>query len=125
MIWEWERTTFIKVRLPADADDKTYTWTSDNEGIATVDENGVVTAVSLGAASIRATANDGSGVYGECNVYVREASSETITLSGGDPYHDYNPSGEHFDVSGYTDSEGKLKVDNQYTISRWNKTKLR
>ena len=104
--------------LPDNADDKTYTWTSDNERIATVDENGVVTAVNyLGVASIRATANDGSGVYGECNVSVREASSETITLSVGYPYWDYTQPGEHFEVSGFTDFEGKLKVDNEHNMT--------
>ena len=32
----------------------------------------LLTAVGDGTAHIRATANDGSGVYGECTVYVIE-----------------------------------------------------
>ena len=36
---------------------KTITWSSDNESIATVDSNGVVTAVAAGSANITATAS--------------------------------------------------------------------
>ena len=60
---------------PDEATDKTYTWSSDATGVATVDENGVVTAVAAGTAHIRATANDGSGVYGECTVTVSDLSA--------------------------------------------------
>lgn len=55
---------------PADATDKTVTWSSDQEAIATVDENGLVTAVAAGTAIITATANDGSGVTATCTVTV-------------------------------------------------------
>lgn len=41
--------------LPENATDKTVTWTSDNEAVATV-ADGVVTAVSVGTATITATA---------------------------------------------------------------------
>ena len=40
---------------------KTVTWTSSNEVVATVDENGVVTAVAAGTANITATATNGTG----------------------------------------------------------------
>lgn len=55
---------------PDDADNRTVTWTSDNEEIATVDENGLVTAVGEGTATITATANDGSDVSASCVVTV-------------------------------------------------------
>lgn len=41
---------------PSDATEKTVTWKSSNANVATVDENGVVTAVSEGTAKITATA---------------------------------------------------------------------
>ena len=48
------------------------TWTSSNEAIATVDQNGKVTPVAPGDATITATAKDGSGVSGSCKVTVTE-----------------------------------------------------
>ena len=45
---------------PDDAANKTVTWSSDNEAVATVDADGVVTAVSAGTATITATATNGT-----------------------------------------------------------------
>ncbi len=44
---------------PSDASVKTVTWYTEDESIATVDENGVVTAVSEGAVNIYALSDDG------------------------------------------------------------------
>ena len=76
---------------PDDADNRTVTWTSDNEEIATVDENGLVTAVGEGTATITATANDGSGVSASCVVTVTfidgiadvETSKVTVFAANG------------------------------------------
>ena len=48
------------------------TWTSSNEAIATVDQNGKVTPVAPGTATITATAKDGSNVSGSCKITVTE-----------------------------------------------------
>ena len=54
-------------------DNAPYTWSSLNTDVATVNAStGEVTAVAAGTARIRATAKDGSGVYGECIVTVKE-----------------------------------------------------
>ncbi|MCQ2386044.1 MAG: Ig-like domain-containing protein, partial [Clostridia bacterium] len=53
--------------FPQDASIRTVTWTSDKPGIATVDENGVVTAVAAGSCVITAKTNDpGSRASGRC-----------------------------------------------------------
>ncbi|MDO1511875.1 Ig-like domain-containing protein [Maribacter confluentis] len=44
---------------PADADDISVTWSSDNNDIATVDSNGVVNAIQEGTATVTVTTNDG------------------------------------------------------------------
>lgn len=44
---------------PSDAEDKTITWTSSDEGVATVDEKGIVTAVGGGEATIKAASSNG------------------------------------------------------------------
>ena len=62
--------TLTATVLPDNATDKSVTWSSSNTGVATVDQNGVVTGVASGTAHIIATANDGSGVADTCTVSV-------------------------------------------------------
>lgn len=62
---------------PADATDKTMTWASGNTAVATVDQNGKVTAVGNGTATITVTTTDG-GYTASCTVSV-----STYTSSGG------------------------------------------
>lgn len=45
-------------------------WSSDNTGVATVDENGKVTGIKEGACTITATINNGSGKFATCTVTV-------------------------------------------------------
>ena len=59
---------------PDEATDKTVTWASSDESVCTV-ADGIVTAVAEGTATITATANDGSGVTGTCEVIVTDLSA--------------------------------------------------
>ena len=65
---------------PSNASNKSVTWTSSNNSVATVDYNGVVTAISAGTCTITATARDGSGVSASCAVTVPKLVSG-ITLN--------------------------------------------
>ena len=51
-------------------DDKAVTWSSSDEDVATVDENGVVTAVSGGTATITATSVVNENITATCDVRV-------------------------------------------------------
>ena len=61
--------------IPDNVNDPTLTWSSDNEDVATVDQNGNVKAISQGKAVITVTANDGSGKTATCTVTVKKKSS--------------------------------------------------
>ena len=55
---------------PANAANKKVKWESSDESVATVSEDGTVTGISVGEATIKATALDGSGCSDECVVEV-------------------------------------------------------
>ena len=56
--------------LPEDATNKAVTWTTSDPTVATVDENGLVTAVATGVATITATTTDGTNLEANCAVTV-------------------------------------------------------
>ena len=67
------KTTTIKANvLPSDASNKSVSWKSSNPSVATVDSDGLVTAVSAGVATITATTTDGSKLSASCEVTVIE-----------------------------------------------------
>jgi uncharacterized protein YjdB len=61
---------------PAEATDKSVTWTSSTPSVATVDASGVVTAVAEGEATITATASN--GLYATCAVTVTASSAPSL-----------------------------------------------
>jgi len=71
--------TLTATVVPSDATNKNVTWASSNTAIATVDQNGIVTGIRLGAAIITATTADG-GFTASCTVNVR--SSGSVSGSG-------------------------------------------
>lgn len=69
--------TFKATVLPENTSEKTVTWSSSDETVATVDKNGKMTTLEAGTAVIRATNTD--GIYGECTVTVK-VNSTSISL---------------------------------------------
>ena len=66
---------------PNTATNPNVVWSSNNESVATVSEDGLVTAVAVGGATITATAADGSNVYGSCAITVVEKQETSDTLT--------------------------------------------
>lgn len=64
--------TLFAVVTPLNAPDRSITWTSSDSNVASVSDEGVVTAVNAGTATITVTANDGSGVKAECVIIVEK-----------------------------------------------------
>ena len=71
--------------LPSNAENKSIIWSTSNASVATVDNNGVVSAVANGNATITAAALDGSGKYAECSVVVEipKENNQVVELAGG------------------------------------------
>ena len=73
---------------PADAAQE-FTWKSSKPKVATVDENGMVTAVAAGTAKITATAKDGSKKKGTITIKVVKGNEDmTLTVMLPDFYSD-------------------------------------
>ena len=93
--------TLTATVAPENATNKALTWASSDEDVATVAPDGTVTAVKAGAATITATAADGSGKSATCTVTVTggttpsQPGSSTGGSSGGSSSdrdsHDSNP----------------------------------
>ena len=64
---------------PDDATDKTLTWTSSDESVVRVSENGEVTAVAPGTATVTVTASN--GLTASCNVNVEARFIEVTGIS--------------------------------------------
>ena len=91
-LYTGQSETLTATVTPNDATNPNVTWSSDRSDVATVD-NGVVTAVGEGEATITATAADGSGKSANCKVTVNQSiysiSADTTALDFGSVYTGY------------------------------------
>lgn len=109
---------------PANATNKGVTWASDNTAIATVDDNGKVTAVALGTAKITVTTEDG-GKEAICWVKVVASDSEIPVLENcvlyldgsigkymaSDIWYDLSGNGNHGTLNNFAHAEGSGWTD--------------
>lgn len=109
---------------PNDATNKSVTWSSSNENVATVDSNGVVSGVASGDATITVTTVDG-GLTAQCSVSVAEYTElEYIaSTSTGGQYIDldimlYDELNKWYDIAIKFNAigSGKTSSTNQPTI---------
>ena len=77
---------------PDGANDKRITWSSSDPAIASVDENGLVTALKKGTATITAAAMDGSGVKSTCKVMVSNTAYVCTDPAQLESPHNYDNS---------------------------------
>ena len=68
--------------IPVQATNQELIWASNKPEIATVDENGLVTAIRYGSAVITATTVDG-GKVAKCSITVKYQESPSLDPSGG------------------------------------------
>lgn len=116
---------------PTDASDATVTWSVNDENIATIDANGLLSPIRNGSVTVTATANDASGISGNATITITNqvTSVEDVYASSISLYP--NPANNVLKVitaapiTGYTiyTSEGKVMdqlelVNNQIEISQ-------
>ena len=81
----WQVTAEV---TPEDATIKDLVWTSSNEKVATVDQNGMIKGIAKGSATITATAQDGSGVKINLSVTVKNFDIIITSPSGANVSYD-------------------------------------
>ena len=106
-------TITLTATVQPDGADNTMTWQSSNTGILTVDQNGVVTGVSVGTATV--TAYAASGVYDAYEVTVTEADKTTEAARFfflKDPTKDHTANGSENWSELTNGSSGTINVQN-------------
>jgi uncharacterized protein YjdB len=63
---------------PIEATEKSVTWSVDDDRIATIDENGILTAIRNGTVTATAVTTDGSGVLGRLTIEVSGQSTMSV-----------------------------------------------
>ncbi|MBE3086434.1 MAG: Ig-like domain-containing protein, partial [Bacteroidetes bacterium] len=73
----------IETVLPANATDPSVTWSRINgTGTATISSSGLLTALTNGTMTARATANDGTGLYGDRVITISNQTIDPILVTG-------------------------------------------
>lgn len=128
----------LKKTLPTNAADTSATWSRTNgTGTANISAGGLLTALTNGTVTARATANDGSAVYGEEVITISNQSTNmvyngtfdsgdgwyttTMTITGGQlTWTSANPYGMIYQFDSNSDEEGPmtpLATSTGYTLS--------
>ena len=74
----------IAVITPDNASNKTVSWSSSSDTIASVNSTGLIKAKTPGQTTITVTANDGSGITATCNITVEKLVTNINELKAGD-----------------------------------------
>ncbi|GEM_PF-2457388 len=67
---------------PANSTDKSVTWSIESGSGAAINASGLLTATAAGTVTVRAAANDSSGVYGEKAITITEAPPVFVAVTG-------------------------------------------
>lgn len=122
-----DEETLTATVAPADADDKSVIWSSDNTDVATV-ANGKVTAVGAGEATITVKTNDG-GFTAACAVTVTAPGIEFVPMAALSRLPDMNMArsdfaffsagGNYVAVGGHTNSFSVTKSAEYFDGEAW------
>ena len=76
-----ESETIVATVLPSDATDKRVMWSSQNENVAIVSNDGTITALSIGETTVTVKAIDGSDINTVIKVSVVPTPAESIRIN--------------------------------------------
>lgn len=118
-IWQKDTDSLNVTFTPSDAYNKELIWTSSNESVATVDENGNITGIRTGTTEIKATKKGHDDIYAVCNVTVKAIYITDIEITK-QPNKTRYIEGESFDPTGmvvsYVYSNNSKEVCDDYTV---------
>lgn len=118
-IYEKEEITLTAEFVPSDADNKELVWTSSDETVATVNENGEIEGVGEGTANIKASIKGYDSVYAVCEVSVSPIYVNDIEITQL-PTKTVYKKGEVFDPTGmvvnFVYNNGSKSECDDYTI---------
>jgi len=86
---------------PSDATNKELTWSSSDNSVATVDQNGLFSATGPGLATITATSQENAAISDSCQITVISATLRGISLKSG-PVKTAYIEGQSIDLTGAT-----------------------
>ncbi|MBQ5528764.1 MAG: Ig-like domain-containing protein [Bacteroidales bacterium] len=123
---EGDQATLTATVAPENATDKSISWKSSDENVATVTD-GVVKALSGGTATITVTANDGSGVSASCAVTVESplefalAATQLASLNEPriTPVLIVNGAEDYVVVGGHTTGFGRSTTAERFSNGEW------
>ena len=78
-LYIYDVRTLTATVLPVSTTNKSITWSSTNDAIASVDNNGIVTAKKAGVCTIRATTVN--GLFSDCSITVNEIVPSDVVIS--------------------------------------------
>lgn len=123
---EGDQATLTATVAPENASDKSISWKSSDEKVATVTD-GVVKALSGGTATITVTAKDGSGVSASCALTVNSilefalAATQLASLNEPriTPVLIVNGAEDYVVVGGHTTGFSRSKTAERYSNGAW------
>lgn len=113
-----EKEILYPLTMPENATNRIVTYSSSDENVVTVDALGNIEAVGSGSATVTATATDGSGVKGVCEVTVPALSSGLeIDLGLSTVWAAYN-----IGATSMTDPGHYFQFANPALVEKWSAT---
>lgn len=111
-----DEVELVATVLPESAANKAVTWSSDNTGVVTVSQSGVVTAVGSGTAHVTVTSVDNPNATATCSILVENGDYDWVDVTAGymeNPDFSNGRTGWEFTGSGADVREGCMEVFQQ------------